>query len=224
VDALSVLVVDDHAVFADALQARLSREPDLHPVRVAYAADEARAEVARTRPAVVVLDLLLGDDESGIDVAESIRQASPHTKIIILTAVESVNDVVAGLLRGVRAWLPKTVDAEHLVRVIRGVHLGEAWLAPALLGRVLADLVANVSPRPDPLDGLTTRERQVLQCMVDGLTRADIAERLHVSVNTVRTHTQNIITKLGAHSTLESVAMALRMGLRSSNEDTRPGG
>jgi DNA-binding NarL/FixJ family response regulator len=217
VAALSVLVVDDHAIFADALQARLSREPDLGPVGVAYGAAEARAKVVRMRPAVLVLDLLLSDGESGLDVAEAIQETSPQTKIIILTAVESVGDVVTGLMHGVRAWLPKTVDVGHLVRVVRGVHAGEAWLAPELLGRVLSDLV--VGARPDPLDGLTTRERQVLQCMVDGLTRAQIAQRLHLSVNTVRTHTQNIIAKLGAHSTLESVTLALRKGLRASSDD-----
>jgi DNA-binding NarL/FixJ family response regulator len=217
VAALSVLVVDDHAIFADALQARLSREPDLVPVGVAYGPAEARAKVVRMRPAVVVLDLLLGDGESGLDVAEAIQETSPQTKIIILTAVESVGDVVTGLRHGVRAWLPKTVDVGHLVRVVRGVHAGEAWLAPELLGRVLSDLV--VGARPDPLDGLTTRERQVLQCMVDGLTRAQIAQRLRLSVNTVRTHTQNIIAKLGAHSTLESVTLALRKGLRASSDD-----
>jgi DNA-binding NarL/FixJ family response regulator len=217
VAAIPVLVVDDHQVFADALRARLTREPDLGPVQVAYGATDARAKVARTRPAVVVLDLLLGDGENGLDIAESIRQTSPESKIIVLTAVESVSDVVTGLMRGVRAWLPKTVDVDQLVRVIRGVHVGEAWLAPDLLGRVLTDLVVDASP--DPLDGLTTRERQVLQCMVDGLTRMEIARRLHLSVNTVRTHTQSIIAKLGAHSTLESVALALRKGLRASTDD-----
>jgi DNA-binding NarL/FixJ family response regulator len=213
VAAISVLVVDDHAVFADALQARLSREPELGPVRVAYGAADARAEVARTPPAVAVLDLLL-DGESGLEVAQAMRQTSPQTKIIVLTGAESVGDVISGLMLGVRAWLPKTVEVAHLVRVIKGVTAGEAWLAPALLGRVLTELVAGSSP--DPLDGLTTRERQVLQCMVGGLTRAEIAERLHLSVNTVRTHTQKIMVKLGAHSTLESVALALRGGLRAT--------
>lgn len=210
VATISVLVVDDHQVFADALGARLARERDLGPVQVAYNTADARGKAARMRPAVVVLDLLLGEGETGLDVAESIRQLSPPSKMIVLTAVESVSDVITGLMRGVRAWLPKTIDVDHLVRVIRGVHAGEAWLAPDLLGRVLNDLVIDASP--DPLDGLTTRERQVLQCMVDGLTRIEIARRLHLSVNTVRTHTQSIIAKLGAHSTLESVALALRNG------------
>ncbi|HZN19528.1 MAG TPA: response regulator transcription factor [Micromonosporaceae bacterium] len=214
---VSVLVLDDHAVFADALQARLSREPDLGPVLVAYGAAEARAVAARARPAVAVLDLCLDNGESGLDVAAALRDTSPGTRVVILTGIQSVEDVVTGLVNGVRAWLPKTVDTDHLVRVIRGVHAGEAWLSPDLLGKVLTDLVAHVAaPPPDRLDGLTAREREVLQCMVNGLTRAEIAQRLHLSVHTVRTHTQNLLTKLGAHSSLESVALALRNGLRVS--------
>lgn len=216
---ISVLVVDDHVVFADAVQARLSREPDLGPVLVAYNAAEARAQAARARPAVAVLDLCLADGESGLDVAESIRETSPTTQVIILTAMESAEDVVSALSRGIRAWLPKTIHIEQLVSAIRGVHAGEAWLKPDLLGKVLDDLVAQaVAPPRAPLDGLTMREREVLQLMVNGLTRAEIAERLHVSVHTVRTHTQNLLAKLGVHSTLESVALALRNGLRASDD------
>jgi DNA-binding NarL/FixJ family response regulator len=217
--AVSVLVVDDHAVFADALQARLSREPDLAPVTVAYSAAQARAQVAHAQPAVAVLDLSLGDGDSGLDLAEAISRASPRTRVVILTAWGSVEEVAEGLRRGVRAWLPKTIDTDHLVRVIRGVHAGEAWLAPDLLGRVLTRLVArSAAPPADPLDALTAREREVLQLMVNGLTRTEIAARMHLSVNTVRTHTQNLLAKLGAHSTLESVALARRQGLRASDD------
>jgi two-component system NarL family response regulator len=216
VAGISVLLVDDHAVFADALQAMLSREPDLTPVMVAYSAIDGRAKIMRSQPAIVVLDKKLGDG-SGLDVAESIRDTSPGTRVVMLTATASVAEVVTGLALGVRAWLPKTVDTEHLVRVIRGVHVGEAWLAPDLLGRVLTDLfAANRVPPSGPLSGLTARERQVLQCMVDGLTGTEIAERLSLSVNTVRTHIKHLTSKLGAHSMLESVSLALRHGLRAS--------
>jgi two-component system NarL family response regulator len=215
---ISVLVIDDHAVFADALRERLSREPDLKPVTVAYDLAEASVQVARARPAVAVLDLFLGND-SGLEVAELIREVSPGTQVIVLTANESGAEMVTGLARGVRAWLPKTVDVEHLVRVIRGVHAGEAWLAPRLLGRVLGDLVQrSKAPEPDAFVGLTRRERDVLHCMVDGLSRAETAERLHMSLNTVRTHTQHLSAKLGAHSTLELVALARRNGLQASND------
>jgi two-component system NarL family response regulator len=219
---IAVLVVDDHALFTEALRARLSQEPDLCPVSVAYGAREAAERVAATRPDVVVLDVVL-DDGSGIDVLDHLREASPASRVVMLTAVESVDDVVVALSRGASAWLPKTVDTGHLVRVIRGVNRGEAWLAPDLLGRVLADLTARMtSSRANPLAGLSPREREVLQCMVDGLSRTGIAARLGVSGNTVRTHVQHLIAKLGVHSTLESVAVALRNGLRASDAVNQP--
>jgi DNA-binding NarL/FixJ family response regulator len=219
---ISVLVVDDHALFADALQARLAQETDLGPVLVAYGAVAAAERAAATQPAVVILDVVL-DDGSGLDLIGAVRESSPDSNCVMLSAVESVDDVVTALSRGARAWLPKTVDVRHLVRVVRGVHRGEAWVAPDLLGRVLTELVARAArPRPDPLAGLSPREREVLQCMVDGMSRAEIADRLGVSGNTVRTHVQNLIAKLGVHSTLESVAVALRNGVRASSRMRSP--
>ncbi len=218
---ISVLVVDDHTLFADALRARLAQEPDLGPVSVAYSAREAAERVAQTRPDVVILDVVL-DHASGLDIVEEMRDASPGSRIVLLTAVESVDDVVVALSRGARGWLPKTIAIDHLIRAIRGVHRGEAWLAPELLGRVLTDLTERAAaPRTNPLAELSPRELEVLQCMVDGLSRGEIAARLGVSGNTVRTHTQNLIAKLGVHSTLESVAVALRNGLRTSDNNGR---
>jgi DNA-binding NarL/FixJ family response regulator len=219
---ISVLVGDDHAVFADALQARLARECDLGPVTVGYSSRDIVGKAAAGQPAVVILDVVLADG-SGLDLIQEIGQVSPASRIIMLTAVEAVEDVVTALTRGARAWLPKTIDSDRLVRVVRGVHRGEAWLAPDLLGRVLTDLTSRASGKPNPLTALTTRENEVLQCMVDGLSRPEIAIRLGLSSNTVRTHTQNLIAKLGVHSTLESVALALRNGIRASGEARNPG-
>ncbi|HTF12973.1 MAG TPA: response regulator transcription factor [Asanoa sp.] len=219
VTPISVLVVDDHVVFADALQSRLSREPDLAPVLVAYEPEQARAAAATTRPAVAVLDLDLADGDTGIHVAASLRVVSPRTRCIILTGMESKVDVVAGLRVGVRAWLPKTVDVAHLVRVIRGVDAGEAWLSPDTLGHVLDHLITRPhGAEHDPIDLLTPRESEVLQAVLDGLSRTEIAEQLHLSVNTVRTHIQNLLRKLNAHSTLELVAAARQLGRRPTSE------
>jgi DNA-binding NarL/FixJ family response regulator len=213
---VSILIVDDHAVFAEAVQAWLAREADFRPIWTAATAAEACALIDRYRPMVVVLDLVLGDG-SGLDVLEHACTRSPETRVLMLTAAGSNDSVIAALRKGARAWLPKTVSADHLVHVIRRVVRGEAWLAPDLLGRVLTELVAQrPTPPPDPLADLTVREREVLQCLVDGLSAAEIAARLHVSANTVRTHTQNMLAKLAVHSTLEAVALALRHGLRSS--------
>src|SRR4051812_25429077 len=140
---------------AGALQARLRREPDLGPVSVACSAGEARALLMTSPPAVAVLDVALGDG-SGIELAAHIREVSPETRVLMLSAVESVESIIAALGNGARGWLPKTVDSDHLVRVIRGVLRGEAWLAPDLLGRVLTDLFAPVAVAPpDPLAALT---------------------------------------------------------------------
>jgi DNA-binding NarL/FixJ family response regulator len=208
---ISVLAVDDHQVFADALQARLSIERDLGPVTVAYSVAEASSRLSRTPVDVAILDYTLGDG-TGTDLAEHLRQLSPKTRVIILTASHSVEAAVDGLTAGVRAWLPKTVDTGHLVHVIRGVHVGEMWIDPALLGEVMPALLARaLTPAPDPFAVLTQREREVLDCMVAGLSRAEIATRLRVSGNTVRTHTQNLIGKLGVHSSLQAVTLALRV-------------
>jgi DNA-binding NarL/FixJ family response regulator len=133
----------------------------------------------------------------------------------VLTGVTALDQVVAVVRNGARAWLPKTVDIHHLVEVIRGVHRGHGWIPPELLGHVLRELTSAQPPAGmDALSGLTVRERDVLQCAVDGLTRAQAARRLCLSPNTVRTHTQNMLSKLGMHSTLEAVSLALRSGMR----------
>lgn len=204
---ISLLVVDDHAVFADALRIRLDAERDLAPVAVAYSAAEARAKLVMLQPDVAVLDLLL-DDESGLQLAEYARKAAPRTHVVMLSATVSVDAVVDALAYGVRGWLCKTVEITELITAIRAVQRGEAWLHPALLGDVLsAQVQRSLSPPPDPLAGLTDREREVLDCLADGVSRTQTAARLRVSVNTVRSHIQNLTAKLGVHSTLEAVAL-----------------
>ncbi len=222
VGGVSVLVVDDHVLFAEAVAARLSQEPDIGPVDAAFNGDDACGHIAVHRPQVVVLDLILGDT-SGMELAGYIRDVSPSSRIIMLTGVDSVDAVVSALRRGVRAWLPKTVDPAHLVEVIHGVHRGEVWLSPDLLGQVLPYLLGSAPAPADPLAGLTAREREVLQCLVDGLPRDRIAARLHVSTNTVRTHVQNLLAKLGVHATLEAVALARRYGMQADAAVLAPG-
>lgn len=217
-DSISVLLVDDHALFVEALQARLDRERDMCPVRVATSAAEALAVLNAGVPDVVVLDVSLAADD-GVALASRISElAGDGCRIVMMTEVESTDVVVEALRAGARAWLPKTAGVDQLLRVIRGVVRHEVWIPPALLGDVLPQLLSSPRPAvPDVFYGLTGRERQILQAMVDGLTRPAIAGRLGVTPNTVRTHTQNLLAKLGAHSTLEAVSIALRGGLRASD-------
>ncbi|MDL4775900.1 MULTISPECIES: response regulator [Thermomonosporaceae] len=218
---IRVLIVDDHALFAEALSARLAREPDLVLLPVAADVRRALALTATERPDVLVLDLTLGA-ENGLDVLDRVRERHPEVRVVVLTATDGVDAMVRAVRRGAVGWLPKTESAELVARVIRSSARRGGWIPPDLLGEVLRRLLAA---GPEPSGGarllaeLTPREREVLQCMVDGLNRAEIADRLGLSANTVRTHTQNLLAKLDLHSALEAITLAMRAGMRPGRQD-----
>ncbi|NVI90111.1 response regulator transcription factor [Actinomadura sp. BRA 177] len=214
---IRVLIVDDHALFAEALAARLGREPDLVILPIAGDVRRALALTATERPQVLVLDLTLGA-ESGLDVLDRVRADHPDVRVVVLTAMSDLDALVQAVRRGAVGWLEKTESAELVARVIRSAARQGGWIPPDVLGDVLRRLVQD-GGEPEGgalLAELTPREREVLQCMVDGLGRAEIAERLGLSANTVRTHTQNLLAKLGLHSALEAITMAMRAGMRPS--------
>jgi two-component system NarL family response regulator len=211
-----VLIVDDHALFAEALIARLGREPGLVLLPVAVDVRRALTLIATERPQVVVLDMALGA-ESGLDVLDHLREHHPQVRVVILTALTDVDAIVQAVRRGAVAWVSKTESADLVVRVIQSVTRRGGWLPPDLLGEVLRRLTLTDPPPAGPgaaLAELTPREREVLQCMVDGLSRAELAQRLGLSTNTVRTHTQNLLAKLDLHSALEAITLAMRSGMR----------
>jgi DNA-binding NarL/FixJ family response regulator len=120
--------------------------------------------------------------------------------------------VTAAIVAGAVSWVPKQVTLDRLAEVVVAAARGEAWLPPAVLARVLRRLAAGQHgpAQQNPLDRLTVRERQILGYTARGLSRREIAARLDVSVNTVRSHSQHMLSKLGVHTTLEAVALALR--------------
>ena len=207
---VSVLVVDDHPVFADALCARLSAEPGLGPVDVAYGTSEALARFLQSPVDVAVVDYVLGDG-TGAELAAQIRDTSPATAVVMLSAAHSVDAVIESLTGGARAWLSKTVDTALLVRVMHRVRAGQMWLDPTMLALVLPRLLEMAfTPRFDALAALTAREREILTCLGDAMDRREVAARLGISENTVRTHIQNLLAKLEVHSTVEAVSLMLR--------------
>lgn len=207
---IRVVVVDDQPVFAEALGARLRTEPDLEVLAEVYTVRDALATVTRLSPDVVILDIVLGDDD-GVELEARLLEICPDLKVVLLTGLDDPTRVVEAVHLGAHAWVSKSVPSEELVRVIRGVQAGEVHIPPMLLASVLGPLRSDgnaAGPVAGPLDALTLREREVLQCFVEGLNRAQIAQRLFVSPNTVRTHTQNLLAKLHVHSSLEAVAVA----------------
>ncbi|MER5429237.1 response regulator transcription factor [Streptomyces sp. NPDC002588] len=168
------------------------------------------------RPAVPVQEV--GEDGlvDGISLVAGVRSAQPHVRIVVLAEKDDPRRAALALQAGASGWVAKDCSLSRLLTVIRGVLREETHLPPALLTGVLRELTAARKHRTESerlVESLTPREREVLRCMVAGLGRKAVAERLFLSPHTVRTHMQNVLGKLGVHSTLAAVALARRAGV-----------
>lgn len=222
-DKIRVLIVDDHQAFADALSWRLNAEPDLEVVAVANTGSVALEAVALRHPDVVVLDVELDQGESGIEVIRALQDLERGIRVLVVTAHDDAPTAVKAMSAGASAFIPKDTASDELVGAVRGVMAGETRVPPRLLSDVLSALRTTHSEQNEwqqRLSRLTPREREVLDLMVAGMDRAAVAQRLFLSINTVRTHTKNILSKLDVHSSLEAVSVALRAGLRPPETNT----
>ncbi|MEU6576247.1 response regulator transcription factor [Streptomyces sp. NPDC046805] len=168
------------------------------------------------RPAVPVPEG--GEDGlvDGISLVAGVRSAQPGVRIVVLAAKDDPRRAALALQAGASGWVAKDCSLSRLLTVIRGVLRDETHLPPALLTGVLRELTAARKHRTESerlVESLTPREREVLRCMVAGLGRKAVADRLFLSPHTVRTHMQNVLGKLGVHSTLAAVALARRAGV-----------
>jgi len=209
---IRILVADDHKMVAESVARLLSDQQDMEIVAVADTADAAVTMSANLRPDVVVLDYRLPDSD-GATAAARIRATNPDTQVVMLTGVGDDRLLVAAIEAGCAAFLTKDKASTELVAAIRVAHSGEAYIAPAMLASLLRRM--NRSYHGVGSD-LTAREREVLDLLAQALSNQAIADRLVVSVHTVRNHVQSILAKLGAHSKLEAVTIATREGLVGS--------
>ncbi|MEE1842957.1 MULTISPECIES: response regulator transcription factor [unclassified Streptomyces] len=242
---IRVLVVDDHRIFAESLAAALAAEPD---VDVAAAGSGPAALRCLERAAaegrgydVMLVDAELGipgaagdrrapvpvpaDGENapvdGISLVAGVRSDRPSVRTVVLAEKDDPRRAALALQAGASGWVAKDCSLQRLLAVIRGVLRDETHLPPALLTGVLRELTAARKHRTESerlVEALTPREREVLRCMVAGLGRKAVAERLFLSPHTVRTHMQNVLGKLGVHSTLAAVALARRAGIGPADQ------
>ncbi|WP_338677892.1 response regulator transcription factor [Streptomyces sp. SCSIO 30461] len=186
-------------------------DADLGVAAAAAAAAPAAPVVARAVP-----DNGDGGFVDGISLVAAVRSARPAVRSIVLAEKDDPRRAALALQAGASGWLAKDCSLQRLLTVIRGVLREETHLPPALLTAVLRELTAARKHRTESeqlVESLTPREREVLRCMVAGLGRKAVAERLFLSPHTVRTHMQNVLGKLGVHSTLAAVALARRAGV-----------
>jgi DNA-binding NarL/FixJ family response regulator len=207
---IRVLIVDQHLTFRDALATRLQTEPDVAVLAKAHSAEFAASVLVGRSADVILLDADL-PDQSAIAFCSEVIQGPDPPRIIMLSVASEPERIVAAVRAGAAAWIRKDESIDHLLGIIRGVVRGESWLPPRELGVVLHMLIENQEHRRDSDDllaALTPRERDVLYLLVEGAGRNEVAKRLQLSANTVRTHLQSIMSKFGVHSTLEVVALA----------------
>jgi DNA-binding NarL/FixJ family response regulator len=207
---IRVLIVDQHLAFRDALATRLQTEPDVAVLAKAHSAEFAASVLVGRSADVILLDADL-PDQSAIAFCSEMTQRPDPPRIVMLSVASEPERIVAAVRAGAAAWVRKDESVDHLLSVIRGVVRGESWLPPQELGVVLHLLIENQEHRRDSDDllaALTPRERDVLFLLVEGAGRNEVAKRLQLSANTVRTHLQSLMSKFGVHSTLEVVALA----------------
>lgn len=207
---MRILIVDDHMLFAEAIQLAL-RDQGIDEVEIATDGEEALRAVGdeARRPDVVLMDVGL-PDRSGIALGAEVVQRWPTVRVIALTALNDRTVMREAMQAGFRGFLTKDAQVSRVVNAIRTVHGGELVIPQVLAapssrsGNLDADLLARQ---------LTDREREVLALLAEGCTSEGIAGQLGISRNTVRTHVQSILAKLGVHSRLEAAAFAVRHGV-----------
>jgi DNA-binding NarL/FixJ family response regulator len=208
-----VFVVDEQPAFADVLAALLSTADDLRVVGAASELAIALAAIRSLRPDVVTVDV----DGGRVDIVALVHEAHPRAAIVVVTTVDNPRRAIQAIWSGATAWASKNNCAKDLLDVVRIAASGNSYFPPELLAGVLRELVGPGGPLPlhrGALAALTPREHDVLLCLVEGLDRKASAQRLRLSVNTVRTHVQSLFAKLHVHNTLEAVAVALDAGIR----------
>ena len=214
-DPVRVVLVDDHVLFRTGLEVVLGADPR---VEVAgQAADGVAAvEVARAaRPDIVILDLRLPGC-SGLECCRRIRDELPDTQVLVLTASDAEDDLVAALRAGAGGYLVKDGDPAELMEAVLGLREGRSIVPPDLAARALTDLARfDRQAAAGPIGQLTPREREVLALVALGLRNREIAARLFIAENTAKNHVQRVLTKLGMSSRAEAAVFVVRAGLLS---------
>ena len=210
---IRVLLVDDHLSFREAMAIVFGLQPDITVVAQAGSLAEARGVLADVDLAIVDLGL---PDGSGLDLIGELRAVNPQSVVLVLTASSDRTQFARAVEAGAAGVLHKSTPLHELVGAVRRLTAGEQLLSVSEVLELLR--LAGQQRRQDrdagqALRGLTPREREVLQLLTEGLNDKEIAQRLHVSPQTARTHMENILNKLGVNSRLQALVYALRHGV-----------
>jgi DNA-binding NarL/FixJ family response regulator len=214
---VSLLICDDHKVLTDALSVVVGVDASLTLVAPpVHTPEEGVLLASEQLPDVVLMDIMFkGSEMTGIEATRRIKERSPSTKVIVMTAHDEDRLMVEAVEAGASGFLSKDLPADEILSAAKAAADGEVLIDPATLTRLLAQVARQREEQRDAmalLDDLTERERQILQLLAEGKRNDDIAAELFISPQTVQTHVRNILGKLRVHSKLEAVAFAVKHG------------
>ena len=214
-----ILLVEDHIVVRQGIKALLSDEPDLEIVGEADDGRAALLAVLKLQPDLVLMDISM-PGLNGIEATRQIRQRHPEVKVVVLSMHANEEYVFQVLRAGASGYVLKQSDSSEVLTAIRAALSGGSFLSPPISRAVIDDYVRRAEARgqESDLDLLTSREREVLQLLAEGLSNREIAEQLNISVKTVETHRSNMMNKLDVDSKTELVKYALRKGWATLEE------
>jgi DNA-binding NarL/FixJ family response regulator len=221
-NVIRLLIVDDHTLFREGLQAIFVAVTDIEVVAEAASGENAIQQAQTLKPDVILMDIQM-EDMNGIEASKRILEALPETKIIMLTMLEDNESLFAAMIAGARSYVLKGADKAEVLRIIRSVADGEILFGAAIANRV-TDFFRNlnavstahlISPKPFP--DLSERELEVLDLIARGFNNHEIAGQLHVSVKTVSNHISNIFSKLHVADRAQAIIKARKAGLGKDN-------
>lgn len=212
---IRILIVDDHPVVRDGLNAVLETQPDFEVVGEAGDGQEAVAQVEKLRPDVVLLDLDMPVLD-GLGALQQIMKQHPGTKVIIFTVFDTDERILTAVQSGAQGYLLKgDAPRNEIFRAVRTVYEGGALLQPVVAGKLLRQVQTQSGPASDQsgLEDLTEREQDVLELIGQGMANKEIAQKLVISERTVKFHVSAILSKLGAGNRTEATRIAAQRGL-----------
>lgn len=213
---IRLVICDDHRLLTDTLTTVVEQDAGLQLLaKPVHSPEEAIVIVSGEKPDVVLMDVMFQGPMTGIEATRRIKQMSPATKVVVMTAAEDERLLVEAVEAGASGFLRKTEGVDELLATIKAAAAGEILIDRGALARLLPLVAREREAKRDAqqlIGQLTEREREILGLLAEGLRNDDIAARLYISPQTVQTHVRNLLSKLGVHSKLEAVAFAVRHG------------
>ncbi len=209
---ITVLLVDDHEVVRSGVSAFLASQPDFEVVGEAKSGTEAVELAKKTVPDVVLMDLVMAKMD-GVEATRQVKAVSPRTKIVVLTSYHQDEYIFPALQAGAISYILKDVKMDELADALRRASQGEATLHPRVASRVIQELHGANREELNPFTELTDREMEVLKLIAKGKSNSEIADGLVISVNTVKGHVSNILSKLHLADRTQAAVYAWQQGI-----------